>query len=154
MSPSNRVSPVGLCGDRSSVSGRWHGGHSAFVLFEAMLAVAIFSLGVLALAHCMQNCLQAEMMKEEDVRLRRLLENRMIEIEAGAVPLSDVSTDTLKGAFEGISLKTTRTPLKLRNEKDQEITGLFSIKLEATWTTGGQKLERSLDFYLFPRTAQ
>ena len=35
----------------------------AFVLFEAMIAVAMFSIGVLALGKCVENCIVAEMIK-------------------------------------------------------------------------------------------
>src|SRR4051794_7257889 len=55
-----------------------------YVLLEAVLAVAIFALGMLALGHCISQGLMAERVKTEDARARRVLQNRFAEIEAGA----------------------------------------------------------------------
>lgn len=123
----------------------------AFVLFEVMLSVLIFSIGVLALGKCVENCLQAEMVMERDVRARRVLENRMAEIQAGAVPLSESSTEELKGPFAGMTLKTKREALKEKNEKDQELLGLFNVSLDVRWNEDAGEQSRTLEFYYFPR---
>jgi Tfp pilus assembly protein PilV len=123
------------------------------MLLEAMIAVSIFAIGVIGLGNCVQNCLFAERVKEDDARARRILENRMAEIEAGALPITDKASEELKGAFEGMTLKTTRVPLKRKNEKvpPQELFGLFSIKLELSWKTDGQDQSKELTFYVYPR---
>lgn len=122
-----------------------------FVLFEAMLATVIFALAVLSLGQCVDNCLRADILMQDDERARRALENRMNEIEAGAVTINDPVTDELKGAFEGMTLKQSKEELKRKNEKDQEISGIFKISLELTWTTKGETRARSLQFYVYPR---
>lgn len=123
----------------------------AFVLFEVMLSVLIFSVGVIALGQCVENCLRAERVKEMDTRARRVLENRMAEIQAGAVPLSEASSEELKGPFEGMILKTKREPLKEMNEKDQELLGLYTVSLELNWKEDAEEQSRTLEFYYFPR---
>ena len=122
-----------------------------FVLFEVMLAVAIFVIGVLALGQCVENCLRAEAAKEADARVRRVLENRMAEIQAGAVALSESSTEELTGPFAGMTLKTKREPLKEKNEKDQEIQGIYTVSLQVLWRESGNELSRTLEFYFFPK---
>jgi Tfp pilus assembly protein PilV len=72
-----------------------------FLLMETILAVAIFALGVLALGRCVENAMFATRLKDEDARIRRLLQNRMAEIEVGAVPLGDKSVEDLKGYSKG-----------------------------------------------------
>ena len=104
-----------------------------FWLLEALLAVAIFSLGMISLGQCVNNCLVAQRVKQEDVRARLALANRMAEIEAGAVPLADSTVEELKGAFEGMSLKQTRVPLQRKNEKEQDILGIYAVTLQLTW---------------------
>jgi Tfp pilus assembly protein PilV len=127
---------------------RWRG----FILFETMLAVTIFSLAVLALGKCVDNCMQAEILKEQDTRARRFLENRMAEIEAGAVPMDDKTTTTqLKDTFAGMTLKQSRAPLKRKNEKNQDIIGLYTVTLDLSWVTRGEKQGRTLAFYVFPK---
>lgn len=126
----------------------------AFILLEAMLAVFIFSIGVLGLAKCVQNCLLAEMAKDEDSRARRCLMNRMAEIEAEAVTLDDKSSsEKLKGEFDGMTLKQSRLELKRKNEKDQDITGLFEVTLELLWKSHGADQSRVLKFYVYPRNS-
>jgi Tfp pilus assembly protein PilV len=123
-----------------------------FVLLEAMLAVVVFSLGVLALGACVGNCLSAERLKQEDIRAGRLLANRMTEIEAGLVVLgSDSATEELKGMGEGMTLKTTRAPVKKKNEKNQDLTNLFLITLTLTWESDHEKQSRELPFYVHPK---
>ena len=123
----------------------------AFILLEAMLAVAVFSIGVIALGNCVQNCIVAERVKEEDARARRILENRMAEIEAGSVPIADKASEELKGMFAGMTLKTTRVPLKRKNEKNAEVFGLFAITLTLSWMTDGLEQSKVLSFYVYPR---
>lgn len=122
-----------------------------FMLFEVMIAVTIFALGVIGLGVCMNNCLRADQFKEEEARARRLLENRMAEILAGTIPATDKSVEEFKDAFAGMKLKTTRLPLKLKNEDGIDIVGLFAITLEAQWVSEGEEQARDLSFYVYPR---
>jgi type II secretory pathway component PulJ len=124
----------------------------AFILFEAMLAVTIFALAMLGLAKCVDACMRAEMVKDEDTRARLCLQNRMAEIEAQAVPISDRSTTTeMKDQFAGMTLKQTSVAVKRKNEKNQDIVGLFAVTLELMWKTRNEPQSRTLQFYVFPR---
>jgi Tfp pilus assembly protein PilV len=125
---------------------------SGFMLFEAMLAVVIFALGVLTLGKCVENCLRAEKFRREDGHARRLLANRMTEILSNAVPLSDKSSEKWdKGPWAGMELNTVRTPLELKNEKEQELFGLYQVTLELKWKSGGDVITKDLSFYIYPR---
>lgn len=137
---------------RSSLTATREGRRSrAFVLIEAMLAVMIFSIAVLALGKCVDNCIRAEMAMQDDELARRALENRMAEIEAGAIIVGDAKSEELKGAFKGMTIRQSRSALKWQNEKKEEVAGLYEIKLELTWREGGTDHERTLNFYLLPR---
>lgn len=124
---------------------------AAFILLEAMIAVAVFAIGVIALGNCVQNCLVGERLKEDDARARRILENRMVELEAGSLPITDKASEELKGMFSGMTLKTTRVPLKRKNEKNQEVFGLFAITLQLTWKFDGKEQSKELTFYVYPQ---
>lgn len=124
--------------------------HRAFVLLEAILAVAIFALGVLSLGKCVTNCLDAERLKTEGALARRALENRFAELEAGARPLVD-SQELLPAPFAGVTLRQRCRPLSRRNEKGVEMTGLQAVTLEAVWRSGRETRSRQLVFYVHPR---
>ena len=130
-------------------STRW--GMRGFVLLESILAVGIFAIGVIALGRCVENAMYATQLKDEDARIRRLLQNRMAEIEVGAVPMTDKASEEMKGMFAGVTLKTTRVPEKRKNELDQEIIGIFRVNLSATWIADKQEQSRELTFYVYPR---
>ena len=127
--------------------GKAHG----FMLLEALLAVTIFALGVLTLGRCVSGCVSAERLKEEDALARRALENRWAEIESGAVPLTNESTEDLKAPFEGMKLKMTRVAVTKTNEKDEKIEGIFAVTLGVTWESDHEEQTKELIFYVYPR---
>src|ERR1700716_139290 len=53
----------------------------AFALYEVLIGVAIFCLGVLVLGRSVENCLRATALSAEDDRVRQILSNRMAEIQ-------------------------------------------------------------------------
>ncbi|XHR27278.1 MAG: hypothetical protein ACFUZC_15175 [Chthoniobacteraceae bacterium] len=124
-------------------------GKSAFLLLETMIGVAIFAIGVLALARCAARCLDTESAKVWDDRARVALENRMAEIEAGAVFFEKGDSDELSGIFKGITLNQTKTPLRLKDESGKELPGLFQVELEAVWQEPAGKYFKALTFYVY-----
>jgi type II secretory pathway component PulJ len=123
-----------------------------FLLFEAMLAVVIFALAALALGKSMENLHRAERYRREDSLARRLLANRMTEILAGAVPLTDKSSEKFeKGPWAGMELQSTREPLELKNEKEQELFGLYTVTLVLKWKSREEVVSRDMSFIIYPR---
>src|SRR5713226_4241595 len=55
---------------------------SGFALYEVLLGVAIFAVGVLALGRAVENCMNASMLNAEEDAVRQILSNRMAEIQA------------------------------------------------------------------------
>lgn len=128
---------------------RHHLRRRSFVLLEAMLAVAIFAIGVITLGRCVSNCLAAEQLKAEDERVRRALQNRMAEIESGAVQLTNPITEELKGPFAGLTLEQTASAVEKTNEKQEELSGILDVHLRVSWSGGAES--RELSFYVLPR---
>ncbi len=75
----------------------------------------------------------------------------MVEIEVNSASFQNAGMETLGGAFIGIKMKQEALPLHLRNENGQELTGLYTVTLTATWDSNGDPHERSLTFYVRPR---
>ena len=53
-----------------------------FALYEVLLGVTIFAVGLLALGRAVENCLNASMLNAEEERVRQILSNRMAEIRS------------------------------------------------------------------------
>jgi hypothetical protein len=122
-----------------------------FILLECMLAVAIFALGILALGRCVENCLRAEKIRREEGLAQRALANYWIQVEQGAIPITENVSYPLKGAWEGMTMNVSREPLVVKNEKDQELFGLYQVKLQLTWPNGPETITRELQFVIYPR---
>jgi len=122
-----------------------------FLLLETMIGVAVFALGALVLARCLNHCIDAEIIKLQDQRARLVLENRMAEIEGGAVKFQDKNAveEKLEGRFAGITLRQSREALKLANENDEELTGLYAVTLQAVWTAPQGEQSKELRFYVY-----
>lgn len=118
-----------------------------YALLEAILATAIFALGILGLARCISQGLYAERFAAEDTRIYRLLENRAAEIEAGAVPITD-SKEKIDGINGGVILSQTRQDVHKTDEHGQEMPNLSLVTLQAAWTNGGEQQSRSLNLYV------
>src|SRR3984893_1514464 len=58
-----------------------NGGQFAFALYEVLIGVAIFAIGVLALGRAVENCLNASTLNAEEERVRQILSNRMAEVQ-------------------------------------------------------------------------
>lgn len=117
-----------------------------FVLIEALLAVAIFALGVITLGRCISQGLFAERLQIEDARAQRVLQNRYEEIEARAIDAKD-AVDHLSAPYEGLTLDQTVRPLHRRDELGREMAKLSVVTLTVQWTSNGAPESRSLTFY-------
>lgn len=132
----------------ASFSRRRQGG---FLLIEVLVAVAIFAAAVLALGKCVENVIAAQIFKDQDEQVRRFLDGKISEIEAGAVPLSDsATTEEIKDWLPGAKLTTKRTQLKRKNEKDQDLFGLYVVEVEVSWMADEVKQTRGTTFYIYP----
>jgi hypothetical protein len=126
-------------------------GRGGFLLIEVLVAVAIFAAAVLALGKCVEELIGAQIFKDEDEQVRRFLDGKISEIEAGAVPLSDsATTEDLKDWLPGAKLTTKRAQLKRKNEKDQDLFGLYVVDVEVSWLADGVKQSRATSFYIYP----
>ena len=124
---------------------------AGFLLLEAMLAVAIFALAVVGLSRCVENCMRSERIRREEGLAQRVLANYLTQIETEALPLTDTIIEPLKGAWEGMTMNITREQMKLQNEKEQELFGLYKVKLDVSWKAGSETIHRDLSFIVYPK---
>lgn len=124
-------------------------GRLGFALYEVLLGLAIFVIGVLALGRSVQNCLNATELSEEENRVRQLLGNAMAEVQAAPV-LPDASKVTKINTGYGIvNLTQKAEPLDLKDQEDVSIDGINRVTLTAEWTRGGVKESKQLIFYVY-----
>lgn len=120
----------------------------AFALYEVMIGLAIFVLGVLALGRAVENCLNASMLNADEERARQILSNRMAEIQA--TPGSpDASMETKIDTGYGVVKLIQKTVPAGMKEDNAELSGINLVTLTAQWGRGGLVQSRQLQFYVY-----
>src|SRR4030095_14213852 len=76
-------SPLSFSGLKARWTRRWAClcAKKAFALYEVLIGLFIFSIGIVALGRAVNNCMTASALSADDARVRDILANRMVEIE-------------------------------------------------------------------------
>jgi len=122
---------------------------SGFALYEVLLGLAIFAVGVLALGRSVQNCLNASALSEEDNRVRQLLANRMAEIQASPIHPDAKKEDKIDTGYGTVRLIQKSTPEELEEPDNTVIDGITRVTLDAEWTRNGVRQSKQLVFYVY-----
>src|SRR5712691_65016 len=121
----------------------------AFALYEVLLGLTIFIVGVLALGRAVENCLNATELSEEDNRVRQVLANRMAELQA-TPGRPDASVETKVNTGYGVvRLIQKAKPAELKNEEDVILGGISKVTLTAEWSRGGVNQSKQIIFYVY-----
>jgi hypothetical protein len=120
-----------------------------FALYEVMIGVTIFVVGILALGRSVENCLNASELTTDENRIRTILSNRMAEIQT-APGNPDASKETkIKRAFGIVRLIQKSAPAGLKQEQGVELGGLHRVMLTAEWSRGRVKQSKQISFYVY-----
>ena len=121
----------------------------AFALYEVLLGLSIFAIGVLALGRSVENCLNATTLNAEEDRVRQILANRMAEIQATpGFPDTKKETKVATG-YGQVMLIQKSAPAGLKNEKDIEMNGINLVALTAQWMRAGVLQSKKIEFYVY-----
>ena len=125
------------------------GRRRGFALYEVLIGVTVFVIGVLALGRSIQNCLNASALTAEDSRVRQILSNRMAEIQAApGVPDSSKETKIDTG-YGTVKLIQTTVPAQLTEEDGVELNGVNLVTLKVEWDRAGVAQSESIEFYVY-----
>lgn len=121
----------------------------AFALYEVLLGVAIFSIGVLVLGRSVENCLNATILSAEGDRIRQILANRMAEIQTSpGLPDTQKRTKIDTGHGE-VTLIQKSEPADLEDEKGLQMNGIIHVTLRVEWTLGRNAQSKQIEFYVY-----
>jgi Tfp pilus assembly protein PilV len=122
---------------------------SAFALYEVLLGVTVFVIGVVALGRSVENCMNASSLGAEEDRVRQILSNRMAEVQATpGVPDASKKTKVDSG-YGLVDLIQKTSPANLQEDDGTELVGVNVVTLTAKWTRGGTQQSRSIEFYVY-----
>ena len=122
---------------------------AAFALYEVLIGLTIFALGVLALGRAVENCLNASALSAEEDRVRQVLANRMAEIQATpGFPdaAKELKVDT---GYCVVRLIQKSGPAELKEADGTQLDRINFVTLTAGWTRSGIDQSRQIEFYVY-----
>lgn len=120
-----------------------------FALYEVLLGLTIFVVGVLALGRAVQNCINASALSEEENRVRQLLANRMAELQATPVRPDAAKETNVDTGYGVVKLIQKTVPEELVDKDNTIVNGISRVTLRAEWTRAGSKQNKQLVFYVY-----
>jgi hypothetical protein len=122
---------------------------NGFALYEVVLGVAIFAVGVLALGRAVENCLNASMLNAEEEAVRQILSNRMAEIQAAPGFPDRVKEFKIQSGYGAVKLVQKSAPADLTEPGGTRLSGINLVTLTAQWERGGSSQSRQIKFYVY-----
>ena len=124
-------------------------GRLGFALYEVLLGVAIFAVGVLALGRAVENCMNASMLNAEEDAVRQILSNRMAEIQA-ARGAPDPATETkINSGYGMVKLLQKSASAELTEPNNTQLNGINLVILTVQWQRGGVSQSKQIQFYVY-----
>ena len=120
-----------------------------FALYEVLLGLTIFVVGVLALGRAVENCLNASELSEEENRVRLLLGNRMAELQATPQTPDASKEDKINTGYGIVRLIQKAAPKQLENTDNTVVDGITQVTLTAEWSRGGVNQNKQIVFYVY-----
>lgn len=121
----------------------------AFALYEVLLGLLIFAVGIISLGRAVNNCMNASVLSADDARVREVLANRMVEIETTPGQPDKAKESKIDTGFGIIKLVQKAVPEEMKEEDGTELTGIIRVTLTANWTRGGAVQSKAIAFYVY-----
>jgi Tfp pilus assembly protein PilV len=122
---------------------------AAFALYEVLIGLTIFVIGVLALGRAVENCLNASTLSAEEDRVREILSNRMAEIQT-APGFPDVSKEFKVDTGYGSAKLIQKSVAAGLTEPDAgQLSGINLVTLTVRWERGGVTQSKQIEFYVY-----
>jgi Tfp pilus assembly protein PilV len=120
-----------------------------FALYEVLLGLTIFVVGVLGLGRAVENCLNANALSEEENRVGLVLANRMAELQASPGRPDATKEMNVDTGFGVVKLIQKTVPEELQENDNTIVSGISRVILNAEWSRDGTKQNKQLVFYVY-----
>ncbi len=121
----------------------------AFALYEVLLGVAIFALGVISLGRAVQNCLNASTISAQENVVRQILSDRMAQVQAASVVPEAQKEFKVATNYGRVILTQKTAPAALTEPDNTIINGISLVTLTARWEHAGVPQSKQIEFYVY-----
>jgi Tfp pilus assembly protein PilV len=123
--------------------------YRAFALYEVLLGITIFALGVIALGHAVENCLNASTINAEEDVVRQILSNQMAEIQAAQDVPDDAKEFKVDSNYGAIRVVQKTAAAEMTEPDNTLLNGIYLVTLTAQWQRGGIPQSTQIRFYVY-----
>ncbi len=120
-----------------------------FALYEVLIGVTIFVVGILALGRALENCMNASNLASEENVIRNIMANRMAEIQAAPGRPDPKKELKINSGYGSVRLIQKVVPAGLKGDKGFELGGIRRVNLTAKWTRNGIQQSKEISFYVY-----
>jgi Tfp pilus assembly protein PilV len=120
-----------------------------FALYEVLIGVAIFALGVIALGRAVENCLNASTISAEEQVVRQILSDRMAQVQAAPVVPDAEKEFKINSNYGTVRLTQKSAPAELTEANNTVINGINIVTLTAHWQHAGTPQSKQIQFYVY-----
>jgi hypothetical protein len=120
-----------------------------FALYEVLLGVMIFAIGVVALGRAVENCLTSSTISAEESVVRQILSDRMAEVQAAPGAPDAEKEFKINTAYGMVKLLQKSAPVELTEPDNTLITGINLVTLTAQWNHAGVPQSKQIQFYVY-----
>ncbi len=121
----------------------------AFALYEVLLGITIFAIGVIAMGHAVENCLNASTISAEEGVVRQILSNYMAEIQATRGVPDDSKEFKVNSNYGAIKVVQKAAAADLTEPDNTLLDGIYLVTLTAQWQRGGVAESKQIQFYVY-----
>lgn len=122
-----------------------------YILFELIIALTIFSIGVLGLAQSLNASMEVANILNKEQRLRIGLRSFVEEIRRK--PLNEM-VSTLADPALGVTYTSTVEPVSLTMTRGGTLSDMYNLRVIASYTVGNELREESVDVYVYKPSQQ
>jgi Tfp pilus assembly protein PilV len=122
---------------------------SAFALYEVLLGVAIFAIGVISLGRAVENCINASTISAEENVVRQILSDRMAQVQAASAVPEAEKEFKIKTNYGRVILTQKAAAAALTEPDNTVITGINLVTLTARWEHAGVPQSKQIQFYVY-----
>ena len=117
-----------------------------YILLELIIALSIFSIGVLGLARTLNSSMEVANILNKDQRVRIGMRSFLEEVRRK--PLNEMRV-SITDAASGVTYSSTAEPVSLTMTNGNTMRDLYNLKIVATYSAGNEQREESVDVYVY-----
>lgn len=116
------------------------------LLLEVMLAMGIFSIGIVGFALCLHKTMETVNYSRNEIRIRQELQTRLQDLRQGRFT---VETKNEQPDAFGVQYTHEISLLQIESDRKTLLNNLYDVKVTARWKEGNEEQERSTEVYVY-----